>query len=71
MEAPSALVHVSNFGVISKKHQPGKWRLIVDLSPDGASVNDFIDPALCSLSYVSVKDAAAFVCKAGYQSSIL
>ena len=59
-------VHVSKFGVIPKKHQPGKWRLIVDLSsPDGTSVNDFIDPAICSLSYATVEDAAAFVFKAG------
>ena len=69
VEIPTTLsnkVHVSKFGVIPKKHQPGKWRLIVDLSsPDGASVNDFIDPALCSLSYATVEDAAAFVFKAG------
>ena len=33
-------VHVSKLGVIPKKHQPGKWRMIVDLSsPSGASVN--------------------------------
>ena len=44
-------VHVSRFGVIPKPHQPGKWRLIVDLShPKGASINDGIDPALCSLT---------------------
>ena len=51
-------VHVSRFGVIPKPHQPGKWRLIVDLShPKGASVNDGIDPALCSLTYTSVDEA--------------
>ena len=34
-------VHVSPFGVIPKKHKPGCWRLIFDLSaPDGGSVND-------------------------------
>ena len=59
-------VHVSKLGVIPKKHQPGKWRMIVDLSsPSGASVNDFIDPALCSLKYASVDDAAEFVAKVG------
>ncbi len=52
-------VHVSRFGVIPKPHQPGKWRLIVDLSyPKGRSVNDGIDPALCSLVYASIDDAA-------------
>lgn len=51
-------VGVSRFGVIPKSHQPGKWRLIVDLShPKGASVNDGIERDLCSLSYVSVDDA--------------
>ena len=42
-----------------KKHQPGKWRLITDLSyPEGTSVNDAIDPALCSLSYITVDQVA-------------
>ena len=51
--APS--VHINRLGVIPKKHQPGKWRLITDLPfPEGASVNDIIDPALCSLKYVTV-----------------
>ena len=37
-------VHVSRFGVIPKV-DPGKWKLILDLSsPEGASVNDRIDP---------------------------
>ena len=59
-------VHISKLGVIPKKHQPGKWRLIVDLSsPKGASINDFIDPSFCSLTYASVEHAAAYVFKAG------
>ena len=50
---------VSPFGVIPKKSQPGKWRLIVDLSsPHNSSVNDGIAPAICSMSYPSVHDAA-------------
>ena len=62
----SSSIHISRMGVIPKKHQPGKWRLIVDLSsPTGASINDFVDPGLCSLSYASVEDAAAFVFRAG------
>ncbi len=37
-------VQISRFGVIPKSNQPGKWRLVLDLSsPDGASVNDGID----------------------------
>ena len=36
--------------------------MIIDLSsPEGASVNDFIDSFLCYLSYASVDDAASFV----------
>jgi len=46
-------VHVSKFGVIPKSNQPGKWRLILDLSsPNGASVNDGIQKELCSLQYM-------------------
>ena len=46
-------VHINRFGVIPKNHQPGKWRLIVDLShPSGFSVNDSIEPELCSLKYI-------------------
>ena len=52
-------VHINCFGVISKKHQPGKWRLITDLSfPEGKSVNDSIDPKLCSLKYITVERVA-------------
>ena len=61
-----AKVHVSRFGVIPKGSQPGKWRLIVDLSdPDGRSVNDGISGEGCSLSYVSVDDAARMVLRRG------
>ena len=50
-------VQVSRFGVIPKS-QPGKWRLIVDLShPAGSSVNDGIEPELCTLKYTSVDEA--------------
>ena len=59
-------VHVSRFGVIPKNHQPGKWRLIVDLShPAGASVNDGIEPELCSLKYTSVDEAVELVLSSG------
>ena len=48
-------VHTSRFGVIPKGNS-GNWRLILDLSaPEGFSVNDGIEPGLCSLSYVSVE----------------
>ena len=52
---PPCPIHISRFGVIPKKSQPGKWRLIVDLSfPEGASVNDGIPPSYCSLRYPSI-----------------
>ncbi len=51
-------IHISRFGVIPKGHT-GKWHLITDLSsPEGASVNDGIDPGLCSLRYTSVQNVA-------------
>ena len=44
---------ISPFVVIPKSSQAGKWRLTVDLSsPEGASVNDGIEPDLCSLQYL-------------------
>ena len=59
-------VQVSSFGVIPKSHQPGKWRLIVDLSsPEGQSVNDSIAKSLWSLSYISVDDIASVVLHLG------
>ena len=52
--------------MIPKKCQPGKWRLIVDLShPESKSVNDGIKPELCYLSYVSVDDAVRMVMELG------
>ena len=58
-------VQVSPFGVIPKS-EPGKWRLILDLSaPEGCSVNDGISKESCSLSYMSVDDVAARVVKMG------
>ena len=53
-------VHVNRLGVIPKMYQPGKWRIITDLSyPEGHSVNDAINPELCSMSYITVDQVAA------------
>ena len=58
-------IQVSPLGVIPKKGL-NKWRLILDLSsPEGGSVNDGISPDLCSLSYISVDDAARAVVRTG------
>ena len=54
---PIANLHISSFGVIPKKHQPRKWRLILDLSsPTGASVTDGIPKDMFSVQYMSVDD---------------
>ena len=59
-------VQVNRFGVIPKNHQPGKWRMIVDLShPRGESVNDGISSDLCSLHYTSVDEAVKIVLQLG------
>ena len=55
---PFPSLHTSPFGVIPKRHQPGKWRLILDLSsPLGSSVHDGIPKDPFSMHYVSVDDA--------------
>ncbi len=57
---------VSQFGVIPKGHGTGKFRLITDLSyPPGTSVNDGIDPELCTLSYTTVEEVAAQAASVG------
>ena len=62
----AATVQVSSFGVIPKRHQLNKWRLIVDLSsPQGQSVNDGISRELCTFSYVSVAEIASAVLSLG------
>ena len=59
-------LHINRFGVIPKGHSTGKWRLITDLSfPKGRSVNDRIDPSLCSLSYSTVDEVADLVVALG------
>lgn len=61
-------LQVSRFGVIPKGRS-GKWRLIVDLSsPEGKSVNDGIEPELCSMTYVSVDGAVELIRLAGRQA---
>ena len=64
----AARVHISPFGVIPKGHT-GKWRLIVDLSsPPGSSVNDGIDPTVCSLTYISMDTVAEKVAQLGQRT---
>lgn len=58
----TSAVHISPMGIIPKANQRNKFRLICDLSyPQAHSVNDGIDPELCSLHYTSVGDAVTLV----------
>ena len=64
--SPFPCLHISSFGVIPKKGQPGKWRLIVDLSSPGcASVNNSIDPQDYSLQYIKVDQVIRMVSRYG------
>ena len=59
-------IHISPVGAIPKKHKPGKYRLIMDLSsPKNFSVNNGIDPALSSLSYVSIDYLSSLILSLG------
>ena len=63
---PTQNLHISSFGVIPKKEQPVKWRLIVDLSShQGHSVNDGIDPDSWHLQYIKRDDIIKVVSKFG------
>lgn len=62
---------INRFDVIPKPHQPGKWRLIVDLShPKGVLMNNSIEPELCLLSYTSVDEAVRTVWELGPQTEM-
>ena len=64
-------VHTSLIGIIPKPHQPGKFRLVIDLSvPHGASINDAISPELSSLTYPRVDQAVALISEHGHGTLI-
>lgn len=57
---PLPTLQVSPVGLIPKKD--GDYRVIHHLSyPDHNSINDFIPPELCSVSYASIDDAAEMI----------
>ena len=59
-------VHIKRVGAVPKGHNGGKWRLITDLSyPPSQSVNDGIDPSLCSLVYTTVDNVVDTVIQVG------
>ena len=52
-------VQINPLGVVPKGRTFSKWRLITDLSfPESQSVNDGIDPLVCSLRYTTVDKVA-------------
>ena len=56
------LAHWRTIDMVPKDHQPGKFRLIIDLSATmGGSVNEGIDPNLTSLTYPRVEDAVRLI----------
>lgn len=62
-------IHIIWFEVFPKPHQPRRWKLIVDLSHNKAnSVNDGLEPQLCSLTYASIDDAVTTVLRIGKSS---
>ena len=51
--APIPNLHISRFRIVTKKYQPGKWRLIPDFSsPVGYSANDGVLKASCSVQNI-------------------
>ena len=51
--------------MIPKKHQPGKWRLILDLSSPLGSVNDGILKEPFSVQYMRVDDVISGIMSFG------
>ena len=67
-----SIVHCSPLGLVPKGRNSGRWRMIVDLSfPRGRSVNDGVDPSLCSLTYASIDDALQFITRLGTNTLLL
>ena len=62
---PFVNLRVSPIGLVPKK-APNEYRMIHHLSyPEGSSVNDFIDPKLCSVQYTSFDAAVEIVQELG------
>ena len=65
-------LHMSPLKLIPKRHKPGKWQLIVDLSsPKGRSINNGISLELASVQYTCVDHFASLVLLAGRGSALV
>ena len=63
---PQELLPLVMISLVPKAHQPGKWRMIVDLSfPFAHSVNTGISEELSSITYARVDDAVACIQQLG------
>ena len=68
---PLPNLQISSFGVIPKKGQIGKWRLIVDLSSTrGSSVNDGINPDEFSMHYIKLDQIIRMFTKYGCRAQM-
>lgn len=65
VDRPISTLRISPLGLVEKK-EPGKFRMIHHLSyPQGDSVNDFIDPKLCSVEYTKFDRAVDIIQELG------
>ena len=61
LHRPISTLRISPLGLVPKK-EPNQFRLIHHLSyPLGKSLNDFIDPKLCSVQYTSFDEAVHMI----------
>ncbi|XP_053403684.1 uncharacterized protein LOC123554801 [Mercenaria mercenaria] len=59
--SPFKNLQISPIGLVPKK-SPGEYRLIHHLSyPEGLSVNEFIDPKICSVKYTEFDEAIRII----------
>lgn len=66
---PISNLRINPVGLVPKKS--GGWRLISHLSsPLGSSINDFIDPEKCSVSYSSFDNAVQMIQKLGKSAKL-
>ena len=72
LSACAARVHCSPIGLVPKGRNTGRWQMIVDLSySEARSVNDGIDPELCSLQYASIDEAIKFIVLLGHRTHLV
>ena len=63
-EQPFENMRISPFGLVVKKDN--SYRMIHHLSyPSGSSLNDFIDPSICSVQYCFLDNAIAMISSLG------